>query len=223
MNDQTQTSDGNKNALELATRIAVAFVGNPHNHMSQDDVSKFLTATYSTLTGIGQTPASAEIAAPQKKEPATSIRKSVQPDFLVCLHDGKRVTMLKRYLMTNFQQTPDQYRAEFGLPADYPMSAPNYSAKRRELAKSIGLGTKGRRAKETIEALAEVTDGDKNELVTEANAAAASAPKAEATGDAAPKRRGRKPGSKNVAKAPTDAAPKRRGRKPAAAAAAAAA
>ncbi len=73
-----------------------------------------------------------------------SVRASVKPDYLVCLEDGKKLTMLRRYLMTNFGMTPDEYRAKWNLPKDYPMVAPNYSERRRVLAKEIGLGSKGR-------------------------------------------------------------------------------
>ena len=74
------------------------------------------------------------------------MRSSVKPDFIVCLEDGKRLKMLKRHLMTHYNLTPDQYRQKWGLAADYPMVAPNYAEQRRTLAKSIGLGTKRKRA-----------------------------------------------------------------------------
>ena len=73
-----------------------------------------------------------------------SIRSSVKPDHIVCLEDGKKMTMLRRHLATDHDMTPDEYRAKWNLPSDYPMSAPNYTEKRREIAKQIGLGTKGR-------------------------------------------------------------------------------
>ncbi len=81
----------------------------------------------------------------KKQEPAVSIRSSIKPDFIVCLEDGKKLKMLKRHLMTHYQMTPDQYRAKWNLPADYPMVAPNYAEQRRTLAKKIGLGTKRRK------------------------------------------------------------------------------
>ena len=86
------------------------------------------------------------VAAPEvKPEPAVSVRSSIKPDFIICLEDGKKLKMLKRHLMTHYQMTPDDYRAKWGLPADYPMVAPNYAEQRRNLAKKIGLGTKRRR------------------------------------------------------------------------------
>jgi predicted transcriptional regulator len=74
-----------------------------------------------------------------------SVRSSIKPDFIVCLEDGKKLKMLKRHLMTHYQMTPEQYRAKWNLPADYPMVAPNYAEQRRTLAKKIGLGTKRRK------------------------------------------------------------------------------
>ena len=81
---------------------------------------------------------------PEPQQPAVSVRASVKPDHIVCLEDGKKLTMMRRYLMTNFGMTPDDYRAKWNLPKDYPMVAPNYSERRRALAKEIGLGSKGR-------------------------------------------------------------------------------
>jgi predicted transcriptional regulator len=96
---------------------------------------------HGALTGLGQ-----PVPVPEARlEPAVSIRSSVKPDYVVCLEDGKKLKMLKRHLMTHYQMTPDQYRAKWNLPADYPMVAPNYAEQRRTLAKKIGLGTKRRR------------------------------------------------------------------------------
>ena len=103
------------------------------------------------------------------------VRSSVKPEYIVCLEDGKKLTMLKRYLRTNFDMSPEQYRAKWNLPADYPMVAPNYAAKRRDLAHLIGLGRK----RKTDEAPA---------TSAPASPAAAAAPAPEG-----PKRRGRKP------------------------------
>ena len=79
---------------------------------------------------------------PEPQQPAVSVRASVKPDYIVCLEDGKKLTMMRRYLMTNFGMTPDEYRAKWHLPKDYPMTAPNYAAQRKELAHKIGLGRK---------------------------------------------------------------------------------
>jgi len=83
-----------------------------------------------------------------RRAPMVSIRSSVRPDYIVCLEDGKRMKMLKRYLMSRYQMTPDQYRQKWGLKSDYPMIAPNYAEQRRRMAKSSGLGTKRRKTPE---------------------------------------------------------------------------
>ena len=80
----------------------------------------------------------------ERPQPAVPIRKSVMPDYLICLEDGKKLKMLKRHLMTAYKMTPEQYRDRWGLPPDYPMVAPNYARQRSKLAKDIGLGIKGR-------------------------------------------------------------------------------
>lgn len=82
--------------------------------------------------------------AADRPQPAVPIKKSVQPDHIICLEDGKKLKMLKRHLKTAYNMSPDDYRERWGLPADYPMVAPNYAEKRSRLAKDIGLGTKGR-------------------------------------------------------------------------------
>ena len=83
----------------------------------------------------------------ERPKPAVPIRKSITPDFIVCLEDGKKLKMLKRHLRTNYSMTPEEYRAKWGLPADYPMVAPNYAAQRSAFAKKIGLGRKSKTAK----------------------------------------------------------------------------
>ncbi len=94
---------------------------------------------YASLKGISAGPAAAQ---PEALKPAVPIKKSVTPDFIVCLEDGKRFKMLKRYLRTHYDLSPEQYRAKWGLPSDYPMVAKNYAASRSALAKSMGLGRK---------------------------------------------------------------------------------
>jgi predicted transcriptional regulator len=111
-------------------------------------VPTLISTVYTALKGLGGTPAPVE----ERPEPAVSIRASVKPDYIVCLEDGKKLKMLKRYLRTNFNLSPEEYRARWNLPADYPMVAPNYAEKRRELAVKIGLGRapgqkRGRRKK----------------------------------------------------------------------------
>lgn len=125
--------------ITLTSDIVAAHVSN--NSVAVSDVSALIQNVFAALSGLN-TPA----AVPETKpEPAVSIRSSIKPDFIICLEDGKKLKMLKRHLMTHYQMTPDDYRAKWGLPADYPMVAPNYAEQRRSLAKKIGLGTKRRR------------------------------------------------------------------------------
>jgi predicted transcriptional regulator len=122
--------------VTLTADIVAAHVSN--NSVAVSDLPLIIQNVHGALAALG-TPA-AEPEAPQ--EPAVSIRASIKPDYIVCLEDGKKLKMLKRHLMTHYQMTPDQYRAKWKLPADYPMVAPNYAEQRRSLAKKIGLGTK---------------------------------------------------------------------------------
>ena len=133
--DDTQ-NDMNETLITLTSDIVAAHVSN--NSVSADELSVLINSVYGALAGLGA-PAPVAEAPP---EPAVSIRSSVKPDHIVCLEDGKKLKMLKRHLMTHYNLTPDQYRARWGLAADYPMVAPNYAEKRRELAKKIGLGRK---------------------------------------------------------------------------------
>ena len=128
------------------TDIVVSYVSN--NSVGADDVSALIKNVYGTLASLGSGGAAAET----RPEPAVSIRSSVKRDHVVCLEDGKKMKMLKRHLMTDHGLTPDEYRARWGLASDYPMVAPDYAEKRRDLAKKIGLGRKpgqkrGRRKK----------------------------------------------------------------------------
>ena len=126
--------------LTLTADIVAAHVSN--NSVAVNDLPNLIQNVHGALIGI-----SASRATPEARpEPKVPIRSSVKPDFIVCLEDGKKLKMLKRHLMTHYQMTPDQYRQKWGLSADYPMVAPNYAEQRRTLAKSIGLGTKRRKA-----------------------------------------------------------------------------
>ncbi|MEP6786638.1 MAG: MucR family transcriptional regulator [Sphingomonadales bacterium] len=126
--------------ITLTADIVAAHVSN--NSVAVNDLPLLISNVHGALTALTG-PAPVEPAA--KQEPAVSIRASIKPDYVVCLEDGKKLKMLKRHLMTHYNLTPDQYRAKWGLPADYPMVAPNYAEQRRTLAKSIGLGTKRRK------------------------------------------------------------------------------
>ena len=122
--------------ITLTSDIVAAHVSN--NDVDVDAVATLITNVFQALSSLGEDPEPEEV----RPEPAVSIRASVKPDYIVCLEDGKKLKMLKRYLRTNFDMTPEEYRARWGLPADYPMVAPNYAEKRRDLAKKIGLGRK---------------------------------------------------------------------------------
>ncbi len=132
----TNMSDLNETLITLTSDIVAAHVSN--NDVAVGDLAVLISNVYGALSGLGS-------AAPEPEkmpEPAVSIRSSVKPEHIVCLEDGLKKSMLKRHLMTSHGMTPAQYRARWNLPADYPMVAPNYAEKRRELAKKIGLGRK---------------------------------------------------------------------------------
>jgi predicted transcriptional regulator len=129
-------NDMNETLITLTSDIVAAHLSN--NSVSVEEVPALITSIYGALAGLGKV-----VVVPETMpEPAVSIRTSIKPDYIVCLEDGKKLKMLKRHLMTHYNLTPDQYRARWGLAADYPMVAPNYAEKRRELAKKIGLGRK---------------------------------------------------------------------------------
>jgi predicted transcriptional regulator len=107
------------------------------------DLPNLIDQVYKTLSNLGSEQAQGQDRPP----PAVPIKKSVQPDYIVCLEDGKKLKMLKRHLKTAYNMTPEEYRERWNLPADYPMVAPNYAKQRSQLAKDIGLGTRGRRRK----------------------------------------------------------------------------
>jgi len=125
-----------ENLITLTADIVSAHLEN--NQVSVSDVPGLISKVHAALAGLGA-PA-AEPAAGQ--QPAVSIRSSIKPDYVVCLEDGKKLKMLKRYLRTKYGMSPDDYRAKWKLPADYPMVAPNYAEQRRSLAHKIGLGRK---------------------------------------------------------------------------------
>ncbi|KQX19233.1 MULTISPECIES: MucR family transcriptional regulator [unclassified Sphingomonas] len=120
--------------LELTADIVASHLAN--NMVAVGDVADLIKKVHSTLTKLGQ-PAADPV---EELKPAVPIRSSIKPDYLVSLESGKKVKMLKRYLQTSYGMTPDDYRKKWGLPADYPMVAPNYAATRRELAIKAGLG-----------------------------------------------------------------------------------
>ena len=132
-------TDPSDTLISLTADIVSAHLSN--NSVAVNDVPALIQQVHNALTGLSGSSRDAEA---KKQEPAVSIRSSVKPDFIVCLEDGKKLKMLKRHLQTSYNLTPDQYRERWGLPADYPMVAPNYAKHRSSLAKKIGLGTKPR-------------------------------------------------------------------------------
>jgi len=132
----TDTSTASADLLELTADIVAAQVSN--NTVAVSDLPALIAAVHRTLAGLGNAPAPVEEA----QTPAVAIRASIKPDYIVCLEDGKKLKMLKRHLMTHYKMTPDQYRAKWKLPADYPMVSPNYAQQRSALALKIGLGRK---------------------------------------------------------------------------------
>ena len=123
--------------MTLTAEIVAAHVA--HNRVTSAELPELIARVHGALSSLG---GSVPAAPSAEQKPAVAVRSSIKPDYIVCLEDGKRLTMLKRYLQTNYGMTPQQYRTKWKLPADYPMVAPNYAEKRRTLAKSIGLGRK---------------------------------------------------------------------------------
>lgn len=132
----TEQKTAHQDFLALTADIVSSHVAN--NTVAVSDLPGLIQNVYTALAKLSGA-AESEKA---RQDPAVSIRASVKPDYIVCLEDGKQLKMLKRHLMVHYSLTPEEYRAKWSLPADYPMVAPNYALKRRELAKKIGLGTK---------------------------------------------------------------------------------
>jgi len=119
--------------IGLAAQIVASYVGN--HTVSTQEIPQLMTVVYQGLMRLGQE------GSAERPEPAVSPKKSIFPDYIVCLEDGKKLKMLRRHLKTAYNMTPEQYRERWSLPLDYPMVAPNYARQRSKLAKQIGLGT----------------------------------------------------------------------------------
>lgn len=144
-------SEAHNDLLALTADIVSSHVSN--NTVATSELGDLIGKVYGALSTLGTAPA-AEVPEPQK--PAVPIRKSVTPDFIICLEDGKQFKTLRRHLMTAYDMTPEEYKAKWGLPSDYPMVAPNYAATRAQLAKEIGLGKGGRQPTKKPQAKARV-------------------------------------------------------------------
>jgi predicted transcriptional regulator len=127
----------NENLISLTADIVSAHVAN--NNVAVGDVANLVAQVHSALTKLGEPEAP---AVPPAKVPVVSVRASIKPDYIVCMECGQKQKTLKRHIQTAHGMSPEQYRADYGLPKDYPMVAPNYSEHRRTLANSIGLGRK---------------------------------------------------------------------------------
>jgi predicted transcriptional regulator len=130
---------GKAELIDLTTEIVSAYVG--HNTVPAQELPSLIHQVYDALRHASEGTVGAPV---ERSEPAVSVRKSITPDFLVCLEDGKKFKSLKRHLRTHYNLGPDEYREKWGLPRDYPMVAPNYAQARSKLAKKMGLGQGGR-------------------------------------------------------------------------------
>ncbi len=122
--------------LSMTTDVVSSYVSN--NTVSVEDLPAVVEQVFRSLSSVT---AEGSLSA-DRPQPAVPIKRSITPDYLICLEDGKKLKMLKRHLKTAYDMSPEQYRERWGLPSDYPMVAPSYAARRSELAKDIGLGTK---------------------------------------------------------------------------------
>jgi len=133
--------DDKSEIIEMTADIVSAYVGN--NSVSAAELPSLIQSVHSALSGVNGVAEPVE-AAP--KEPAVPVKRSIQQDFLICLEDGRKFKSLKRHLRTKYNLSPEEYRAKWSLPKDYPMVAPNYAKARSDLAKQMGLGQGGRQA-----------------------------------------------------------------------------
>ena len=138
---ETTTPPSHAQILRMVTDVIASYL--KKNPVAASELPDVIGSVYAALSGKPAEPAE---PAEQRPEPAVSVKRSVTPDYIVCLEDGKKLKMLKRHLRTTYNMTPDEYRAKWGLPPDYPMVAPAYANRRSEFAKQIGLGRGVRRA-----------------------------------------------------------------------------
>ena len=135
MSQETEDYLQRSGVLQMTTQVVAAYVG--HNIVGETQIPEVIKSVYASLAGLdGHT----EPGAKAKQKPAVPIKKSITPDYVICLEDGKKFKMLKRHLRTTYGLSPEDYRARWGLGSDYPMVAPNYSKRRSAFAKQIGLG-----------------------------------------------------------------------------------
>lgn len=140
--EQSDTPPGVEDTLRMTAEIVASFVAN--NKVTSEQLPELIRAVHKTVASLAM---NEDVRSAEKPKPAVPVNKSVHNDYIICLEDGKKLTMLKRYLRSTYDMTPDEYRKRWGLPADYPMVAPAYAAQRSAFAKQIGLG-RGVRRKE---------------------------------------------------------------------------
>jgi predicted transcriptional regulator len=137
MTTDEKSNVSSESVLGMAANIVSSYVS--HNALPADQIPELIKTVYTSLNDV-QSPSAETVEEAQK--PAVSVRRSITPDFIICLEDGKKLKMLKRHLRTTYGMSPEDYRAKWNLPSDYPMVAPNYAKQRSEFAKKIGLGRK---------------------------------------------------------------------------------
>jgi predicted transcriptional regulator len=133
--------DDKAEIIEMTAEIVAAYVEN--NNISTGDLPALIQSVHRALSSVAS---GAEAVEPAPKEPAVPVRRSITQDYLICLEDGRKFKSLKRHLRTKYNMSPEDYRAKWGLPKDYPMVAPSYAKARSDLAKQMGLGQGGRQA-----------------------------------------------------------------------------
>ncbi len=149
MSDERSQDVSREELLRYATEIVASYLG--RNKVAGEQLSDLINTVFNSLSILGGGTVGSEMIVGSAK-PAIAIKRSITPEYIICLEDGKKLKMLKRYLRTNFDLSPDEYRAKWGLPPDYPMVAPNYAKQRSDFAKNIGLGrdaTRKRRVRKT--------------------------------------------------------------------------
>ena len=143
MSDTNTEKTSRDDLLRMVTDVVAAYVAK--NPITATQLPDLINTVYGSLSSLEGGPTEAKSEA---QKPAIAVKKSVTPDYIICLEDGKKLKMLKRHLRTTYNMTPDKYRAKWGLPTDYPMVAPNYAAQRSDFAKKIGLGRKAAEVEE---------------------------------------------------------------------------
>ena len=135
--NETVSKPSREELVRLTSNIVSAYLSK--NTVGSTNLPEVISSVYTALANVDQVNGDSGIPSAR---PSVPVKKSIMPDYLVCLEDGKKLKMLKRHLRTSYNLTPDEYRAKWGLPSDYPMVAPNYAVQRSDFAKKIGLGRK---------------------------------------------------------------------------------